>query len=112
MDMNDYQTMAARTAQYPHAGQGDIVALSYLGLGLGEAGEVQGKIKKILRDDNGEVRDEHRVAILKELGDLLWYVAMVAEELDVSLNRVAEHNLRKLDDRLQRGVIAGSGDDR
>lgn len=112
MDMNDYQTMAAHTAQYPHAGQGDIVALSYLGLGLGEAGEVQGKIKKILRDDNGEIRDEHRVAILKELGDLLWYVAMVADELDVSLNRVAEHNLRKLDDRLQRGVIGGSGDDR
>ena len=101
-----------KTATYPHAGERDIVALSYVGLGLGEAGEVQGKIKKILRDDNGIVTEAAQIAIGKELGDLLWYVARTAAELGLSLEVVAQMNLDKLADRLERGVIGGSGDDR
>lgn len=112
MEFSEYQSRAVETAIYPGAGTGNITALAYLGLGLGEAGEVQGKIKKILRDNNGVIEDQHRVAIAKELGDLLWYVAMAAFELKIPLNRVAEGNLRKLDDRKQAGTLQGSGDDR
>lgn len=112
MKLNDYQVGTDRTAKYPNAGEGDIVALAYVGLGLGEAGEIQGKIKKIMRDDGGRVTEASRIAIAKEAGDLLWYVARLAREIDMSLENVAKMNLDKLADRLERGVIGGSGDDR
>lgn len=112
MNFNEYQRRAAETAIYPHAGEQDIVALSYLGLGLGEAGEVQGKIKKILRDSNGVIEDQHKVHIGKELGDLLWYVAMLATEIGLPMDVLAIQNLSKLSDRKQRGVLVGSGDER
>lgn len=110
MQMNEYQTQATATAIYP--GRGSALGLAYVGLGLGEAGEVQGKIKKILRDNGGEVTQEARLAIAKELGDVLWYVAMVAEELDFGLQHIARLNLAKLADRADRDVLGGSGDDR
>lgn len=110
MQMNDYQDRAASTAVYP--GQGSVLGLAYVGLGLGEAGEVQGKIKKILRDDNGVVEDAARIAIAKELGDLLWYVAMASDEIGIPLDVIAKINLDKLADRRERGVLAGSGDER
>ena len=110
MQMNEYQTQATATAIYP--GKGTALGLAYVGLGLGEAGEVQGKIKKILRDNGGEITQETRVAIAKELGDVLWYVAMVAEELDFGLQHIARLNLAKLADRADRGVLGGSGDER
>lgn len=112
MEFYDYQMATARTANYPEANTGSAAALSYVGLGLGEVGEVQGKIKKILRDDNGIVTLEKAIEIRKELGDVLWYVARAAEELGYSLSDIAEENLRKLDDRKSRGVIGGSGDNR
>lgn len=112
MNFNEYQRRAADTAIYPHAGQKDIVALSYLGLGLGEAGEVQGKIKKILRDSNGVIKDHHRIQIAKELGDLQWYVSQIASEIGISLDVIAIQNLSKLADRKDRGVLEGSGDER
>lgn len=112
MQMNEYQDRAATTAVYPGAGTGSALALAYLGLGLGEAGEVQGKIKKIIRDDGGILSDAARIALLKELGDLQWYVAMLAHEIDVPLSVIAEVNLDKLSDRKRRDVLAGSGDDR
>lgn len=112
MELDEYQERTGETAIYPGAFTGNITAIAYLGLGLGEAGEVQGKIKKILRDNNGVIEDQHRIAILKELGDLQWYVARLAAELGSSLNHVAEYNLRKLDDRKHAGTLQGSGDDR
>ena len=112
MDMSDYQARVAETAIYPHAGQGDILALAYVGLGLGEAGEIQGKIKKILRDDAGEVGEAVRIALAKEAGDLLWYVARLASEISIPLETIAEMNINKLADRRERGVLGGSGDDR
>ena len=105
-----YQERTQETAMYP--GQGTITGLSYTALGLGEVGEVQGKIKKIIRDDGGIVTDEKRVAIKKELGDVLWYVAQTATELGLSLSDIALVNLDKLNSRKERGVITGSGDDR
>lgn len=112
MDLNDYQKTAAQTAVYPGSGTGNITALAYVGLGLGEAGEVQGKIKKLMRDKRGTIEDGDRIAIAKELGDLLWYVAMAAREIDLPLQTVAQMNLNKLESRAARGVLGGSGDDR
>lgn len=107
-----YQDATQSTAIYPEAGTGSILALAYTGLGLGETGEVQGKIKKILRDTDGEITDEQRAAIAAELGDVLWYVARLAAELDYNLGSIAQANLDKLTSRKERGVLKGSGDER
>ena len=112
MQMYEYQTQAASTAIYPGAGTGGVTALAYLGLGLGEAGEIQGKIKKILRDSDGVISDDQRLALAKEVGDLQWYVAMLARELGFSLHTIGRMNLAKLADRADRGVLGGSGDER
>ena len=109
MKFSEYQQAAAETAIYPDAGTGSPAALSYLGLGLGEAGEIQGKIKKILRDGDTELA-RHQIGF--EVGDLLWYAAMLARELGFDLDAIAKANLYKLTSRKQRGVLGGSGDDR
>lgn len=109
LTFNDYQAMAKETAIYP--GSGTLLGLSYVGLGLGEAGEVQGKIKKLIRD--GGYDDPAKVkAIADELGDLLWYVANTAEELGYPLHIIAKANIDKLSSRKDRGVLQGSGDNR
>lgn len=107
-----YQNAVATTAIYPDSGTGSALALAYVALGLGEAGEVQGKVKKILRDEGGVLSDAARIAIAKEAGDLLWYVARLASEISMPLEVIAQMNLNKLSDRMQRGVLGGSGDDR
>ena len=107
-----YQVAASDTAIYPEVGTGSILAIAYCGLGLGEAGEVQGKIKKILRDNGGVLSQEHVDNVSSELGDVLWYVANLASEIGVSLEQIAQGNLDKLNDRKERGVLGGSGDNR
>lgn len=109
---SNYQDDIAATAIYPEAGTGSVMALAYVGLGLGEAGEIQGKIKKILRDNDGELTDEIRLEIAKEVGDLQWYVARAAEELGYTLEEIARANVAKLQSRQKRGVLGGSGDNR
>src|SRR6185369_2392250 len=89
-----------------------ILNLSYVGLGLGEVGEIQGKIKKIIRDSGGVITPEVKKAIGKELGDLLWYVSETCNELNLDMGEVAGGNLEKLADRKDRGVLYGSGDNR
>ncbi len=109
MNFSDYQQKAKNTAKYPVIGQGVI----YPTLGLtNEAGEVSGKIKKIFRDKNGVIGETDRLALKAELGDVLWYVAQVCTELDLSLEEVAEYNIAKLLDRQARGTIQGGGDNR
>lgn len=117
LTLNEYQHRTADTAQYPGAGivldGSTITGLLYCSLGLaGEAGEVANDVKKVLRDDDFEVTPERREKIAKELGDVLWYAARVAAELDLDLNHIAELNLARLASRAERGVIAGSGSDR
>ncbi len=112
LSFTEYQLATAATAVYPECGTGSILALAYVGLGLGESGELQGKIKKILRDDGGIVTPEKREAILAEAGDVLWYLARIADELDSSLELVAQSNLDKLSSRKERNVLTGSGDER
>lgn len=82
-----------------------------LGL-VGEAGEAADKIKKIIRDKGGCASDEDREAILKELGDVLWYVANLSRYLGASLSEVAESNIEKLSSRKKRNKLHGEGDDR
>ncbi len=109
MDLNEYQQKSRKTALYPEIGNN----LGYPTLGLcDEAGEVAGKVKKMFRDDHGILSYERREAIILELGDVLWYVAQLATELNVSLDEVAERNITKLYSRLERDQIHGDGDNR
>lgn len=109
MDFDEYQKKVRETAIYPHQGEN----LSYPALGLnGEAGEVADKIKKIIRDDNGVLTPTRREDMIKELGDVLWYLAAIAWELKVDLSEVAKKNIEKLRDRKKRGVLTGEGDNR
>lgn len=109
--MDTYQFGALETAIYP--GQGGSAGLTYAVLGLtNEAGEVAGKLKKIMRDKGWELDYEDRQEMVDELGDVLWYLTAVADELQHDLAEVAEQNLAKLADRAQRGVLGGSGDNR
>ena len=108
MQLSDYQRQSRRTAEYPRNAW-----LVYPALGLaGEAGEVAEHAKKAIRDDGGAVSEERKAAMSKELGDVLWYIAQLATELGLDLDRIAEQNLAKLLSRQQRGVLSGSGDDR
>ncbi len=111
MEFNEYQRRTQDTAIYP--GKGTTMGILYTALGLGdEAGECLGKIKKMLRDDNGALTEERRQAVAKEIGDAQWYIAALADECGLSLNDIAEANLAKLADRKERGVLGGSGDNR
>jgi NTP pyrophosphatase (non-canonical NTP hydrolase) len=108
MQLAEYQRLSRRTAQYPREAW-----LAYPALGLaGEAGEIAEHAKKAIRDDNGEITPERRSAMTKELGDVLWYLAQLASELDLELDEIAQINLEKLLSRQTRGVLSGSGDDR
>ena len=85
----------------------------YPALGLAdEAGEVAGKVKKIMRDHDGYISLEDRDALKYELGDVLWYLTQIATELGLSMEEVATANIAKLADRQRRGVINGNGDNR
>ena len=75
-----------------------------------EAGEVAGKFKRVYREGRGEMRKGDREAIVKELGDVLWYMATIARYMGVDLSEVAEENVAKLSSRLERGKIGGVGD--
>ena len=98
-----YEAQAGETAIFPKE-----KALEYLALGLtSEAGEVAGKVKKLIRDGKGDKK-----AIASEIGDVLWYCAMLAKETDVPLNDIMKENLRKLHSRKERGTLSGSGDER
>jgi NTP pyrophosphatase (non-canonical NTP hydrolase) len=103
MKLNDYQLEAASTAIYPKDR-----GLEYVALGLaGEAGEVANKVKKILRGDKVDM-----TVIADELGDVLWYVAAMANELGYDLKVIAQNNLLKLEKRRVEGKIQGEGDKR
>lgn len=114
MNMNEYQVEAKKTAGFPVASlNGQSVSWVYPALGLaGEAGEVAEKLKKVFRNKDGVMDIDDITAITKELGDVLWYVATLADEIGVTLEEVAMTNVLKLRSRQERGVIKRSGDER
>lgn len=110
MELNAYQDRALTTA----VTREKPLEFFHLVLGLvGEAGEVAEKVKKWVRDQDGAPGALDRTALKKELGDVLWYAAVLADHLGFTLEEVAQHNLDKLADRVQRGVLMhASGDER
>ena len=103
-NFNDYQAFVKSMKVYPNAHK---IVYPTLGL-IGEAGEISEKVKKWLRGD----KELDREALLKELGDPLWYLAALADDLGYTLQEVVDANIEKLSSRKDRGVIKGSGDNR
>jgi NTP pyrophosphatase (non-canonical NTP hydrolase) len=114
MNFNEYQKRAITTDL--SAGKGDdVLSIGFMDkiLGLiGESGEIAEKLKKVLRDKNAKLSEEDRQELIKELGDVLWYVALLSHYLKVPFDDVATQNISKLKSRHRRGKIAGSGDNR
>ena len=103
MDLNAYQKAAERTAIYASKH-----AILYPALGLaGEAGEVANKVKKMMRDNEFD-----KEGVTQELGDCMWYIAAMCNDLNVSMADLALANLEKLLDRKSRGTLKGNGDKR
>lgn len=108
MKLNEYQQKALETAIYSKE-----FSIIYPALGMcGEAGEVADKVKKVIRDNNQEFTPEKKNEIAKEIGDVLWYCATLANDLGFTLEQIAEMNYEKLKSRQQRGKLNGSGDNR
>ena len=104
MTFDEYQKFAKTTAIYP-----ENCKITYPTLGLcGEAGEVAEKVKKKIRDDKPLILKD----VVKELGDVLWYLSALASDLDVSLEDIAQTNVEKLTSRKERNKLQGSGDNR
>jgi len=105
----EYEQNAAKTLQIAKT---ELIPY-YLGLGLtGEAGEVAEKLKKVIRNENGDLSKLNKDDFRKELGDVLWYLTMLARMSGTSLEEVAKANNEKLLDRLNRDVIKSTGDNR
>lgn len=126
-----YQVRTQDTAVYPN--QGSFGGAMYAVTALNEeAGEVAGKVAKFIRKSSGwdelltygggfdtsQARyqepypEELVLAVSKELGDVLYQAARVAEEFGLNLSDVATENIERLADRKKRDVIIGEGDDR
>ena len=116
MDFDEYQKKATKYDCFDEPEK--MTNLSEAGflekvLGLsGEAGETADKVKKIIRDKQGKFTEEDKGEIIKELGDVLWYLAGISRYLEVDFSAVAKGNIDKLESRFQRGKIAGNGDNR
>ena len=110
MTFDEYQKRALTTAIFHDHGLNDLM---HWVLGVnGEAGEIAEKLKKIIRDQNGELTEVDKKEIVKEIGDVLWYLSALASHFDATLDDIATSNLQKLASRHQRGVIKGKGDNR
>jgi len=108
LTLHDYQKKARATKIYPE--KFDVI---YPSLGLaGEAGELANKVKKALRDNDGEFTEDRIKQISDEIGDCLWYCANIAADLGLNLQGIAEKNISKLASRQERGKLGGSGDER
>ena len=109
MDCDDYQRAALRTARDKDAPD----EFMHLVLGLvGEAGEIAEKVKKLVRDQHSDLDRLDRDDMAAELGDVLWYAAVLADFLGLSLGDIAQRNIDKLADRQRRSVLGGAGDNR
>ena len=110
MTFDEYQKQALTTAKNHYD---PLMEKTIWAMGVaGEAGEVVEKWKKIVAYKDGKVSEEDLGELAKELGDVVWYIAVLAHTLGLSLEDVMQRNVVKLQDRKQRGVITGQGDNR
>jgi NTP pyrophosphatase (non-canonical NTP hydrolase) len=110
MDFAEYQEKSKRTDLKGNVTDG---RLGYYALGLAdETGEVASKVKKLFRDYEGKMSEEYKREIVKELGDVMWYVAQISTYLGVTMDDVAQTNIDKLASRLERNALHGKGDNR
>ena len=110
MTFDDYQQQALKTA-VPHVDP--LMEKTIWAMGVaGEAGEVVEKWKKIVAYKAGEVNDQDLAELAKELGDVVWYIAVLAHALGLSFDDVMQRNVAKLADRQKRNIIKGAGDNR
>lgn len=108
MTIKEYQEIINKTAVFPKN-----IGLMYCTLGLcGESGEVAEKVKKLYRDHNGEITEEFKQAVKKEIGDVLWYITALSSELGFTLEEVMEANYNKLMARRATNTLHGDGDNR
>lgn len=108
MHLNDYLDATNQTAIYPEAGTGSDLELYYLSLGLtSEAGEVAGKIKKLIRDGKLDIGN-----LAYELGDCFWYLARLCDAIGYEPEDVLTININKLLKRKETNTLQGSGDHR
>ncbi len=108
MTFKEYQKHALTTAS-----EDKPLEFYHRVLGLvGESGEIAEKVKKLIRDGDGQPESLDKDDITKELGDVLWYIATIADYLDISLEDIAQANVDKLADRKKRNALKGSGDNR
>lgn len=110
MTFDEYQKQALTTAENNYE---PLMEKTIWAMGVaGEAGEVLEKWKKIVAYKDGQVTPEARDELAKELGDVVWYIAVLAESLGLSFDDVMQRNVEKLKSRQARGVIKGKGDNR
>ncbi|HEV2402771.1 MAG TPA: nucleoside triphosphate pyrophosphohydrolase family protein [Candidatus Saccharimonadales bacterium] len=110
MTFDEYQKQALTTAKNNYD---PIMEKTIWAMGVaGEAGEVVEKWKKIVAYKDGVVTEEDKAELAKELGDVVWYIAVMAHSLGLSFEDVMQRNVAKLKDRQKRGVITGQGDNR
>lgn len=122
MEIKEYQKATKEFASYPYGsfnrlgeteGECNKAAWIYPVMALGEeAGEVQGKFAKAIRDSDGIITEERAKEIKKELGDVCWMISQICNECGFDLEEIMQMNIAKLKDRKERGVIHGSGDNR
>ena len=106
MDIKEYQNRALKLAIYK-----DKIIYPSLGL-CGESGEVAEKVKKALRDNNGQFTEETKQELIKEIGDVMWYVVAILNDIGSDLESCMSINITKLESRAKRGVLTGNGDNR
>lgn len=114
MDFDEYQKRALGTDVFDE-NERSIESKAFFSklLGLvGETGEIAEKFKKIYRDNDGKISGDQIKDMKKELGDVLWYTATIADYLGIKFSAVADTNITKLESRKKRGVQGGSGDNR
>lgn len=110
MTFDEYQKQALTTA---HSTYGPLMQQTIWAMGVaGEAGEVVEKWKKIVAYKEGILAEADVADLAKELGDVVWYIAVMADSLGLSFDDIMQRNVTKLQDRKQRGVITGAGDNR
>lgn len=111
MTFDEYQKQALTTAFSSY--DDPLLQKTIWAMGIaGEAGEVVEKWKKIVAYDGGKVSDERLAELAKELADVVWYVAVMADSLGLSFDDIMQRNVEKLKSRKDRGVLAGRGDNR